>query len=737
MDRALDCVDQARCCFAPTPRLHALHGVITDLTIIMSSAYEHPPPRNELDSEVVKHSVSAKGHADVSTIRTLVLQRKKLTHLGNGLVGFACLVKLDLSRNSLVSLSGLEQCSALSTLILYYNRLSALAEVQKLGKLKLLRDLDLRLNPFTQEDHYRHYVVYFAPFIARLDEREVGPSERRVAEDVLLDLDLLAPPDVARSSDYNLSPNHGRSNVLNHRRATQRNAVELDGHDGKEDIDLVFESSNTRKQHGGIQSPPSADETDKVLIPGRSTLLRRTDNRDASSLYEDESDVGEYSHHTSAKSPTKSTAGSPSTRREKVRIEEHIDDIVDQLDGAIAEVVLPHRLSMNPQTIVHVPSVVARVAKPVIRDVIRRVIFRHNRQTREHVDRMERFRDEFAGYERQLKANEDASMQLKQALAGKEEENANLQRQLKEMREQLQGQEKKFLAERAELASADIVNSCLESVNMLREAHRALMSNNSELRGELEKANVRYRTEEVRWKKNFEELRVVYESRLEHEAKAHALTKRAMAQAQVQLPAPLTDSTMVDLAHTSAAATIVDGTTDVQNTGASPARSHVNSHEFGLRVSSPKSAESRRHTRSKSNTFRIPGENADEYIDAAVAETSLMATKKIEQYMTATRYVSSPTTVANASGDGIVWENPGADAVTTTENSGGLEKDKEGLRAEETRAAALNASDLLDESTLSNSRATSPRKTDDEVLEAGEWAATLSLAAKHMKSPTH
>ena len=99
-------------------------------------------------------------------------------------------------------------------------------------------------------------------------------------------------------------------------------------------------------------------------------------------------------------------------------------------------------------------------------------------------------------------------------------------------------------------------------------------------------------------------------------------------------------------------------------------------------------------------------------------------------------YVSSPTGVANASDDGIVWENPGADAVTTTEKSGGVEKDKEGLRAEETRAAALNASDLLDGSTLSSSRATSPQKTDDEVREAGEWAATLGLVAKHMNSPT-
>ena len=66
--------------------------------------------------------------------------------------------------------------------------------------------------------------------------------------------------------------------------------------------------------------------------------------------------------------------------------------------------------------------------------------------------------------------------------------------------------------------SAEIVNSCLESVNMLRESHRALMKNNTDLRNELESLKLRFKTESNRWKGNFEELRKVYESRLKYES---------------------------------------------------------------------------------------------------------------------------------------------------------------------------------------------------------------------------
>ena len=67
--------------------------------------------------------------------------------------------------------------------------LEDLREVRQLEVLKLLRDLDLRLNPFTREEHYRTYIVHHLPFLSRLDERDVAPGERRIAADVLREVD--------------------------------------------------------------------------------------------------------------------------------------------------------------------------------------------------------------------------------------------------------------------------------------------------------------------------------------------------------------------------------------------------------------------------------------------------------------------------------------------------------------------------------------------------------------------
>ena len=91
---------------------------------------------------------------------------------------------------------------------------------------------------------------------------------------------------------------------------------------------------------------------------------------------------------------------------------------------------------------------------------------------------------------------------FKAQLSATENDNERLVNELKNARTKLVEQENRFLAEKAELASAEIVNSCLESINMLRESHRALMNNNTDLRNELESVKMRYKTEANRWKSN-------------------------------------------------------------------------------------------------------------------------------------------------------------------------------------------------------------------------------------------
>ncbi|XP_077860702.1 centrosomal protein of 72 kDa isoform X4 [Macaca mulatta] len=92
------------------------------------------------------------------------------------------LKSLDLSRNSLVSLEGIQYLTALESLNLYYNCISSLAEVFRLHALTELVDVDFRLNPVVKvEPDYRLFVVHLLPKLRQLDDRPVRESERKAS----------------------------------------------------------------------------------------------------------------------------------------------------------------------------------------------------------------------------------------------------------------------------------------------------------------------------------------------------------------------------------------------------------------------------------------------------------------------------------------------------------------------------------------------------------------------------
>uniref|UniRef100_A0A2K6TAD3 Centrosomal protein of 72 kDa n=1 Tax=Saimiri boliviensis boliviensis TaxID=39432 RepID=A0A2K6TAD3_SAIBB len=109
--------------------------------------------------------------------------QEKITHLGRSLMSLTGLKSLDLSRNSLVSLEGIQYLTALESLNLYYNCISSLAEVFRLHSLTELVDLDLRLNPVVKaESDYRLFVVHLLPGLRQLDDRPVRESERKASQ---------------------------------------------------------------------------------------------------------------------------------------------------------------------------------------------------------------------------------------------------------------------------------------------------------------------------------------------------------------------------------------------------------------------------------------------------------------------------------------------------------------------------------------------------------------------------
>ena len=71
----------------------------------------------------------------------------KITHLDSSLINFTRLIKLDFSRNALLSLDGLSHLKNLEVLNVYYNNIPSIDELYRLRHNPKLRELDLRLNP--------------------------------------------------------------------------------------------------------------------------------------------------------------------------------------------------------------------------------------------------------------------------------------------------------------------------------------------------------------------------------------------------------------------------------------------------------------------------------------------------------------------------------------------------------------------------------------------------------------
>lgn len=91
----------------------------------------------------------ALGEQDITTTTVLHLSghRQQLTKLGSALVPCRSLTEVDLSRNGLTSIQGLQTLFQLRKLNLYYNVIGDLSELSRLRHHPSLAVLDMRLNP--------------------------------------------------------------------------------------------------------------------------------------------------------------------------------------------------------------------------------------------------------------------------------------------------------------------------------------------------------------------------------------------------------------------------------------------------------------------------------------------------------------------------------------------------------------------------------------------------------------
>ncbi|XP_012927107.2 leucine-rich repeat-containing protein 36 isoform X2 [Heterocephalus glaber] len=107
----------------------------------------------------------------------------KIHSIGDAFRNFKNLRSLDLSRNLITSLKGIQYLCSLQHLNLYYNNIPSLVEVSCLQPLPFLKELDLRLNPVVRKDtDYRLFAVYTLQTLEKLDDRTVRDSERKAAK---------------------------------------------------------------------------------------------------------------------------------------------------------------------------------------------------------------------------------------------------------------------------------------------------------------------------------------------------------------------------------------------------------------------------------------------------------------------------------------------------------------------------------------------------------------------------
>ncbi|XP_050396053.1 centrosomal protein of 72 kDa [Patella vulgata] len=137
-----------------------------------------------LTEEIIRDRVNLT-HENLEDVKALSLPgtyHEKFVSLGKSLRKFSRLKDLDLSRNNLESLKGMENLKFLETLNLYYNSISTMEELKRLKFNANLKDIDLRLNPVTRnEPDYRLYLIHMLPNLQKLDDRGVRDRERQAA----------------------------------------------------------------------------------------------------------------------------------------------------------------------------------------------------------------------------------------------------------------------------------------------------------------------------------------------------------------------------------------------------------------------------------------------------------------------------------------------------------------------------------------------------------------------------
>ena len=91
---------------------------------------------------------------------------------------------MNLSKNRIIKLKGLQSISSLRFLNLSLNSVEKVLQLQHIEQLNLLTELDFCFNPLQNKKHYRSQVLFHIPQLRSLDGQVIAAEEKIKAENL-------------------------------------------------------------------------------------------------------------------------------------------------------------------------------------------------------------------------------------------------------------------------------------------------------------------------------------------------------------------------------------------------------------------------------------------------------------------------------------------------------------------------------------------------------------------------
>ncbi len=474
---------------------------------------------------------------------------------------------LDLSRNALRSLAGLESLARLEVLNVYMNQISDGAELVRLQANGKLRTLDARLNPVTRSKFWRLFVLQSLPALQSLDAQQVMAAEtRRAAARAQLAPTDLSDRAAAESSDASEGEAEGGDRALP---AAPLRALPAGATASTSSAPIALSASFGSVQAGVARAGPDQNQHQLGSSTRSSGSVRsgasssaKSSSRSSSNVSSvgSSSDKGETGNSvvvaatqapqaaqattaaaTAAPATTSISSDEPLSPLDGVQLAEELNRAYDAVlasERSLSPSPSPSPTSLRSRSPSYAPSPSPQhqsTTSPLAEDggeqafeahdldgsLLKLLKFARHLEAPSSAQGWEMSMTELneclvavvacrKADKARAERDNAASLELARALEARTAERDALTAALASQRRELQRAEERAEGKPALEAASPEQLAAQRVPAMLLEAHNALIESNRALLAELDDTRARYRADEEQWGANFDRLRALY-----------------------------------------------------------------------------------------------------------------------------------------------------------------------------------------------------------------------------------